>query len=282
MTTPIPTVTLRDGATLQQLGFGVWQIPPGEVEGALASAFAAGYRHVDTAAAYGNEEGVGAAVRASGLDRDEVFVVTKLRNGEQGYDSTIRACKDSIERLGLGPIDLYLIHWAYPGAGKYVETWKAFVTLQQEGLVTSIGVSNFNPPHLDAAIEATGVIPVINQVELHPYLQQPRLRAYHAEHGIATEAWSPLGQGKGMLDDPVIVSVAAKHGATPAQIALAWNLTVGSVVLTRTVNPGRMTENLAATQIVLDADDMAALTALDRNQRNGADPDTVGFTQLPA
>lgn len=277
-----PTVTLRDGLVLPQLGFGVWQVPAPEAEAAVAGALEAGFRHIDTAAAYGNEEGVGRAVRASGLDRGEVIVVTKLRNGEQGYDTAIQACRDSIDRLGLGPIDLYLVHWAAPLFGKYVDSWRALVTLQEEGLVRSIGVSNFNPPHLDEVIAATGVTPVLNQVELHPYLQQPELRAHHDRLGIVTEAWSPLGQGNGLLDDPVLVDIAARHDATTAQVALAWQLAVGNVALTKTVSPARMAENLGAAALVLSGDDLAALAALDRAHRYGADPETVTFTQMPA
>ncbi|MFT3852877.1 MAG: aldo/keto reductase [Ilumatobacteraceae bacterium] len=276
-----PTATLADGTTIPRLGFGVWQIGIDEVVPAVAAALDAGYRHVDTAAAYGNEQGVGRAVRASGLDRSEVTVVTKLRNGEQGYDAAIRACRDSIERLGLGPIDLYLIHWAAPRFGTFVETWRAFVTMRDEGLVRSIGVSNFNADHLEAIIAATGVTPVVNQVELHPYLQQPALRAFHAEHGIATEAWSPLGQGRGLLDDPTLADVAAAHGATPAQVALAWQLALGNVAIPKSVSPARIRENLEAVELTLDAEDLARITALDRAARFGADPETVTFTQMP-
>jgi 2,5-diketo-D-gluconate reductase A len=276
------SLTLVDGTTIPRIGYGVWQVPADEVGAAVIAALDAGYRHIDTAAAYGNEEGVGRAVRSSGLDRDEVFVVTKLRNDEQGYDSTIQACRDSIDRLGIGPIDMYLVHWAAPSFGRYVDTWRAFVTLRDEGLVRSIGVSNFNPPHLDDVIAATGVTPVVNQVELHPYLQQPELRADHDGRGIVTEAWSPLGQGGGLLDDPVLVEIAARHDATTAQVALAWQLAIGNVVLTKTVTPSRMAENLAAASLTLDGDDLAALASLDRGHRYGADPDLASFTQMPA
>ena len=277
----VPAVTLRDGLVLPRIGYGVWQVGTDEIEAAVAEALRLGYRHIDTAAVYGNEEGVGRAIRASGLDREELIVTTKLRNGEQGYDLAIRACRDSIERLGIGPIDLYLVHWAAPPLGTYVEAWRALVALRDEGLVRSIGVSNFNPPHLDDVIAATDVIPAVNQVELHPYLQQRELRSYHEDRSIVTEAWSPLGQGGGLLDDPVLASVGAKHGATPAQVALAWQLAVGNVVLTKSVTPSRMAENLAVAGLVLDADDVAAIERLDRGTRYGADPDTASFTMMP-
>jgi 2,5-diketo-D-gluconate reductase A len=206
--------------------------------------------------------------------------VTKVRNGEQGYDTTIRACEDSIDRLGIGAIDVYLIHWAAPHFGTYVETWKALVALRDAGKVRSIGVSNFNPPHLEAIIEATGETPVMNQVELHPYLQQPGLRAVHDRLGITTEAWSPLGQGRGLLDEPVLAEVGSRVGATPAQVALAWQLALGHVVIPKSVTPSRIAENLASVDVSLSDDDLAAITALDRAARYGADPDTVTFTQM--
>lgn len=276
----IPSIKLSDGALIPQVGYGVWQVPPAEAEVAVAEALRVGYRHIDTAAAYGNEEGVGAAVRASGVDRSEITVVTKLRTGEQSYDQAIQACEDSIERLGLGPIDVYLIHWAAPVFGTYVEAWKALVALRDAGKVRSIGVSNFNPPHLDTIIEATGVAPVMNQVELHPYLQQPALRAAHEALGIVTEAWSPLGQGRGLLDEPVLAEVGARVGATPAQVALAWQLALGHVVIPKSVTPSRIGENLAAVDVTLADEDLAAITAVDRAARYGADPETVTFTQM--
>lgn len=276
----IPSITLSDGALLPQVGYGVWQVPPDEAEAAVGEALRAGYRHIDTAAAYGNEQGVGAAVRGSGIDRAEITVVTKLRNGEQSYDQAIRACEDSIERLGLGPIDVYLIHWAAPTFGTYVEAWKALVALRDAGKVRSIGVSNFNPDHLAAIIDATGVVPVMNQVELHPYLQQPALRAVHDELGIVTEAWSPLGQGRGLLDEPVLAEVGARIGASPAQVALAWQLALGHVVIPKSVTPSRIAENLASVSVTLGDEDLAAITALDRAARYGADPETVAFTQM--
>jgi 2,5-diketo-D-gluconate reductase A len=280
-TTPsVPSIKLSDGTTIPQVGYGVWQVPAAEAEAAVGEALRLGYRHIDTAAAYGNEEGVGAAVRSSGLDREEIVVVTKVRNGEQGYDNTIQACEDSIDRLGVGAIDVYLIHWAAPVFGTYVDTWKALVALRDAGKVRSIGVSNFNPPHLEAIIEATGVVPVMNQVELHPYLQQPALRAEHDRLGIVTEAWSPLGQGRGLLDEPVLAEVGARVGASPAQVALAWQLALGHVVIPKSVTPSRIAENLAAVDIALSDDDLATITALDRAARYGADPDTVTFTQM--
>lgn len=274
----VPVTALHDGTAIAQLGYGVWQIPDDEAEPAVLEALRLGYRHIDTAAIYGNESGVGRGVAASGVPRDEIAIVTKVWNGEQGYDSTLRAYDASLRRLGLDKVDIYLIHWAAPPLGTYVETWKALVTLHNEGRVRSIGVSNFHQPHLTEIIDATGVVPVINQVELHPYLQQEELRAFHRAHGIATEAWSPLGQGKGLLDDPVLGEIAAARGITPAQVVLAWHLANDIVAIPKSATPSRIAENLASVAVRLADDELAAITALDRGRRYGGNPDTADWT----
>jgi 2,5-diketo-D-gluconate reductase A len=273
----IPAHALSDGTTIPQLGFGVWQVPDDQAETAVAEAFRVGYRHIDTAAIYGNEKGVGRAIAASDLSRDELYIVTKLWNSKQGYDTTLEAFDKSMGRLGLDALDLYLIHWAAPPLGKYVDTWKAFVTLHEQGRVASIGVSNFHQAHLEDIIEATGVTPVINQIELHPYLQQSELRAFDAAHGIATEAWSPLGSGHGLLDDPVLTGIADRLSCTSAQVVLAWHLALGNVVIPKSVTPSRISENLASVTVTLTPDDMAAIAGLDRGHRYGSDPETATF-----
>ncbi len=270
-------MTLNDGTTIPQLGFGVWQVPDEEAQVAVEEALRVGYRHIDTAAVYGNEEGVGRALKASGLDRDDVYITTKLWNADQGYDSAFTAYATSLDKLGLETVDLYLVHWAAPAFGLYRDSWKALVKLHEEGRVRAIGVSNHHEAHLNNIIADTGVTPVLNQVELHPYLQQNDLRAVHEKLGIATQAWSPLGSGKGLLDDPVLAKLAEKHSATPAQVTLAWHLAVGNVVIPKSVTPSRIAENFASTQVALDSDDLEAIAGLDRGERTGADPDTVEF-----
>jgi 2,5-diketo-D-gluconate reductase A len=257
---------MRDGRQLPQLGFGVFLVAPDETTEAVSSALAAGYRHIDSAAGYRNEAEVGAAIRASGLDRADVFVTTKLFKAK-------RACQLSHDRLGLGPIDLYLIHWPVPSQDRYVETWKALIDLQREGLVRSIGVSNFQPAHLERLVAETGVTPVVNQIELHPRLQQPALRELHEQLGILTESWSPLGRGA-VLDDPVITEIAGRRGRTPAQVVIRWQVELGIVVLTKTVRPARMRENLDVLDFELTPEDHAAIEALDIAERIGPDPDT--------
>jgi 2,5-diketo-D-gluconate reductase A len=271
-------VDLGAGVTMPALGFGVFQVPPEETQAAVEAALAAGYRHIDTAAAYRNEAGVGAGLRASGIPRDEVFVTTKLRNGEQGRDSARAALGASLAALGLDRVDLYLIHWPSPARGLYVETWETFIALREEGLARAIGVSNFLPEHL-AAIDASGVAPAVDQIEVHPTFQQPATIAASRERGIVVEAYSPLGQG-GDLGADAVTSAAAAHGATPAQAVLAWHLQRGRVVIPKTVNPERMRENLAATGLSLDEAELAAIDALDTAQRIGADPATAEFAQM--
>ncbi|MFG2025974.1 aldo/keto reductase [Streptomyces sp. NPDC048825] len=263
---------------MPQLGFGVWQIPDDEAEQAVTTALEAGYRSIDTAAAYGNEEGTGKALGASGIAREDLFVTTKLWNADHGYDSTLRAFDTSLAKLGLDYVDLYLIHWPMPDNGTYVDTYKAFEKLLADGRVKTIGVSNFLPEHLDRLIEATSVIPGVNQIELHPHLQQLALREYHAEQGIATEAWSPLGQGKGLLEVPAIVAIAQKHGRTPAQIVLRWHIQLGNVVIPKSVTPSRIKENIEVFDFSLDTEDIAAISALNEDRRIGPDPATLHAT----
>lgn len=272
---PVPTVTLRDGRVIPQLGLGVWQVPDEEAERVVATALAAGYRSIDTAAAYHNEAGVGAGIRASGLARDDVFVTTKLWNREQGYDSAIAACRASLARLGMDDVDLYLIHWPAPARDRYVETWRALVTLQDEGLVRSIGVSNFTATHLARLVDETGVLPVVNQIELHPRLAQRDLRAFHAEHGIATEAWSPLAQGR-LLADPTLAAIAERIGVSVAQVILRWHIQIGTIVIPKSVTPARIAQNIDIFEFELSADDMAAIAPLDIGERVGPDPDHFG------
>ncbi len=274
MTSAIPALPLGGGATIPQLGFGTFQVPPGDTAAVVARALQAGYRHVDTAAAYRNERGVGEALRTCGLPRGELFVTTKCWNGDHGREAARRACERSLERLGLDHVDLYLIHWPVPARDRYVDTWRALVDLHADGLARAIGVSNFQPAHLDRIVAETGVTPAVNQVELHPYLQQPALRAHHERLGILTEAWSPLGQGGALLEDPVVAQLAGRHGRTPAQVLLRWSLQLGHVAIPKTVTPARMAENLDVFGFTLDEEDMAALAALDRGERIGPDPDT--------
>jgi 2,5-diketo-D-gluconate reductase A len=272
-TTQVPAVDLGGDVTIPQLGFGVFQVPPGETEQAVALALEAGYRHIDTATIYRNEAGVGRALAASGLGRDEVFVTTKLWNDAQGRAP--QAFEESLERLGLDHVDLYLIHWPAAGADRYVDAWKALLELQESGRTRAIGVSNFQVPHLRRIIDETGVSPSINQIELHPYLQQEELRAFGAEQQIVTEAWSPLAQGA-VLGDPVVTAIAEAAGRTPAQVVLRWHIQLGNVVIPKSVTPQRIRENLALFDFELSAADLDALRGLDRGERTGPDPDVFG------
>ena len=269
----IPTLPLGAGERILQLGYGVFQVPPRETEQAVAEALSAGYRHIDTAAAYRNEGAVGEALRTSGLVRGDYFVTTKCWNDHQGYDQAKRACRTSLERLELSHLDLYLIHWPVPAHDLYVETWRAFVELQQEGLVRSIGVSNFEAEHLERVIAETGVTPAINQVELHPYFQQVGLRREHERLGIVTEAWSPLGQGL-ELEDRVIVEIAQAHGKTAAQTIIRWHLQIGNVVIPKSVTPARIAENFDVFDFELSDEQLDAIAALDAGTRIGPDPNT--------
>ncbi|GAB7029971.1 aldo/keto reductase [Streptomyces sp. NPDC021749] len=270
----VPSITLNNGIAMPQLGFGVWQVEDDQAFSVVGQALDAGYRSIDTAAIYGNEKGTGKALAASGIPREELFVTTKLWNSDQGYDATLRAFDTSLTKLGLEYVDLYLIHWPVPSKDTYVETYKAFEKLLADGRAKAIGVSNFLPEHLTRLLGETSVVPAVNQIELHPHLQQEESRAFHVRHGIATEAWSPLGQGRGLLDDPVIGRIAAKYGKTPAQVVLRWHLQIGNVVIPKSATPSRIIENIAVFGFELDGDDLAALAGLDTGNRLGPDPAT--------
>ncbi|MFC7457434.1 aldo/keto reductase [Brachybacterium sp. GCM10030267] len=269
-----PSLTFHDGHSIPQLGYGVYKVDNEVAADLTGQAIDAGYRHIDTAKLYGNEEGVGRAVRAADVPREDLFVTTKLWNDEHAYDDAIAACEASLERLGLDYMDLYLIHWAVPSQGQYVEAWEALVELQKRGLTRSIGVSNFPLAELEEIIAATGVTPVIHQIELHPYFQQRELREAHAQHSILTQSWGPLGQGKSdLLENPVITGIAAAHGATPAQVVLAWHLAHDIVAIPKSATPSRIVENLESVQLQLSPDDIAAIDELDRpDGRAGFDP----------
>lgn len=270
-------IALNDGARIPQLGLGVWQTPNDEAAPAVKAALSAGYRHVDTAAVYENEEGVGEGIRQSGIDRSEIYLTTKLWNTEQGYDQTLKAFDASLKRLGTDYVDLYLIHWPSAHRGLFVDTWKAFVKLKKEGRAKSIGVSNFYPEHIEKIIAETGVTPVINQIELHPDFQQREARAFHEKHGIATQSWSPLGQGK-LLGHSAIADIAAKLGRTPAQVIIRWHIDNGLVVIPKSVTPSRISENFKVFDFKLSAEDLDTLNGLDdAGARIGPDPKTATF-----
>jgi 2,5-diketo-D-gluconate reductase A len=272
--TSIPSLVLHDGVEIPQLGFGVFQVPPADTQDVVETALTSGYRHVDTAAAYRNEAGVGAAIAAAGLAPEEVFVTTKLWNSEQGYDSTLAAFDKSLERLGLDRVDLYLIHWPMPAEDRYLDTWRAFERIHEECRARSLGVSNFRVEDLERLRSEAERLPTVNQIELHPSLQQAELRAWHAEHGVATEAWSPLAQGA-LLGEDTIETIAAHHGKTAAQTILRWHLQLGNVVIPKSATPERIRENIEVFDFELSEDDMAAIARLDASERT--DPDPAGF-----
>ncbi|NKX92351.1 aldo/keto reductase [Sanguibacter hominis ATCC BAA-789] len=279
MTTPqIPTITLNDGVEIPQLGLGVFQVPEEDTQRIVEDALAAGYRHIDTAAGYYNEEGVGAALRATDLPRDEIFVTTKLRNGDQGYDKTLAAFEASRAALDLEYVDLFLIHWPVPSLDLYVETWRAFEKLQADGLVRSIGVSNFLPEHLDRLVAETQIVPSVNQIEVHPTFQQADLQAATRDHGIAVQAYSPLGRGAD-LEAPAVVDAAQRLGVSPAQVVLRWHLQAGRIVIPKSVTAERIRSNIDVLGFELAAADVAAIDALEAGNRLGADPATADFTQ---
>jgi 2,5-diketo-D-gluconate reductase A len=270
---PQTTVGLNDGAAMPQFGLGVFQTPPDATEQVVKMAVDEGYRLVDTASMYRNEDGVGKAL----LGRTDVFVTTKLGNSDHGFDEALRAFDESARKLRRDTLDLYLIHWPRPRINRYVESWKAFVRLQKDGRVRSIGVSNFNRDHLERIIGETGVTPATNQVELHPRFQQKALRAFHNQRGIKTESWSPLGRG-GLLGEPVIVDIAVKHRKTPAQVVIRWHLDSGLIAIPKTVRLERLKENIGALDFRLDDDDMRRIDALDSpDGRIGPDPATATF-----
>jgi 2,5-diketo-D-gluconate reductase A len=272
-TKQVPQISLRGGSDIPQLGFGVFQVPPKETSEAVARALATGYHHIDTAAAYRNEAEVGQAIHSSGIDRGEIFLTTKCFNDDHGYEQAKRAFHASLEQLEMDYVDLYLIHWPVPVHDRYVETWKAFIDLRDEGLVRAIGVSNFQPAHLERLIAETGETPAINQVELHPYFQQVGLRHEHQELGIVTEAWSPLAQGR-VLEDPTIVDIASAHSRTSGQVVIRWHLQIGNVVIPKSVTPERIEQNFDVFDFELSDAEVAAIDALDAGRRTGPDPDT--------
>ena len=276
-----PVLTFNDGNTIPQLGYGVWQVEDDVAEKVVVQAFEAGFRHIDTAKIYGNEAGVGRAIERSGLKPEEIFITTKLWNADQGYESTLKAFEESMERLGLETLDMYLIHWMQPKQDKYVDTWKALIELQKQGRVKTIGVSNFTKEGLERLIDETGVVPAINQIELHPFFNQAELREFNASKGILTQAWSPLGQGGELLESAVIGQIAAKHGATPAQVVIAWHLAIGNVVIPKSVTESRIRENYAALDVSLDETDVQAINGMDNSAegagRIGADPAVSDF-----
>jgi 2,5-diketo-D-gluconate reductase A len=271
-----PLVTLNDGNSIPAVGLGVFQIPPADTEPAVGAALRAGYRHIDTAAAYRNERETGRAVADSDVPRDQLYVVTKLANPDQGYDSTLRAFDASMDRLGLEYLDLYLIHWPQPALNKFVDTFKAFAHLRDQGRIRSIGVSNFEPEHLTVLIDAIGIVPAVNQIELHPRFTQKELREVHAQRGIATEAWAPLGQGA-LLTHPMITAVAAECGRTPAQVLIRWHIQLGNIVIPKSINPSRIASNLDVFDFELNANEMATISSLDDGTRLGPNPRTFNF-----
>jgi len=271
----VPAIRLQDGVEIPQLGFGVFQVPPDETQEVVEQALETGYRHIDTAAAYMNEDGVGAAIASSGIMREEVFVTTKLPNSEHGFDSTLAAFNASLSRLGTGYVDLYLIHWPVPLQDRFVETWRAFERIHEEGSARTIGVSNFRLEDLQRLEEEASTRPSVNQIELHPRFQQAELRAWHEEHGIATEAWSPLAQGR-VLQEGTIVEIAGGHGKTPAQVVLRWHLQLGNIVFPKSVTTERIRENFELFDFELSGQDIERIGQLDRGERIGPDPATFG------
>ena len=274
----VKNITFNDGNSIPQLGYGVWQIEDNGAADAVGTALETGYRHIDTASIYGNEVGVGRGIATSSVPREDIFLTTKLWNSDQGFEKAIAALDASLERLGTDYVDLYLIHWAKPQQGTYLESWRALIELKKQGKVRSIGVSNFPQAQLREIIADTGVTPAIHQIELHPYFSQEELRQVHEELGIVTEAWSPLGQGGELLKDPVIVEIAGKHGVSPAQVVLAWHLVKGIVAIPKSVTPARIAENFAAANVTLNTADIAAIDGLTRaDGRIGPDPQNPEF-----
>jgi len=277
--TNIPQITLANGVTMPQFGLGVYQVKEGEeVERAVTAAIDAGYRLIDTASLYGNEVGVGNAIKKSHVPREELFITTKLWNDDQGYEQTLAAFETSLEKLGLDYIDLYLIHWPSPKRGLYVESWKAFETLYAQGRVKAIGVSNFHPGHLDVLLKDATVVPMVNQVELHPYHQQREITDYDIAHDIVTESWSPIGGGGGsLLEDPTFKTIGDAYGKSPAQVVIRWHIQHGFVVIPKSSNPMRIAENIDVFDFELSDDDMSTIDALNKDERVGPDPRTATF-----
>lgn len=278
----VPTLTLNDQTTIPQLGFGVFQVPPAETAATVTTALEIGYRHIDTAEMYQNEKGVGEAIAASGIPRDELYVTSKLNNGFHRPDDARRAFDGTLAALGLDRIDLFLIHWPLPTRydGDFVSTWRTLAEFVSDGRAASVGVSNFEPDHLDRIVAETGVVPVVNQVEVHPFFGNEAVRAANAKHGVATEAWSPIARGK-VNDDPVLTGIASRLGRTPAQVALRWHVERGDIVFPKSMSPARMKENFEIFDFTLDPDDLAAISALDRGEAGRMGPNPSTFDWIP-
>ena len=274
MASEIPARTLNDGHTIPQLGLGVYKVADRIAADVVATAIDAGYRHIDTATLYANEKAVGDGIRRSGVDRSDLFVTTKVWNTDHGFDSTLRAFDHSMELLGLDVLDLYLIHWPAPAQDRYVDTWRALERLRADGRVTSIGVSNFHPHHLERLFAETEIVPAVNQIELHPWLPQREAREFHDARGIVTEAWSPLARG-GILGNPTLDLIAAKHGVSVAQVVIRWHLQLGNVVIPKSATPSRIVENIDVFGFELDETDIAGIATLESGERTGRDPDDL-------
>jgi 2,5-diketo-D-gluconate reductase A len=269
----VPGIELNNGTTIPQLGFGVFQIDPSDTAEAVSTAFEICYRHIDTAQMYGNEAEVGEAIKSSGIDRDELWITTKCNNSNHGRLDAQKALDESLSKLGLDYVDLYLIHWPLPGKDLYVDTWKGFEEALGDGKVRTIGVSNFQPHHLDRLLEETETVPAVNQIELHPHMQQAGLRAYHERHGIRTEAWSPIGQGRGLLDAPELGEIAQAHGKSAAQVVLRWHIQIGNIIFPKSVTPDRVRENFEIFDFELTDEDMQKIEGMEKAERLGPDPD---------
>jgi 2,5-diketo-D-gluconate reductase A len=270
----VPGIKLNNGAVIPQLGFGVFQIEPEQTAETVQAAFDAGYRHIDTAQMYGNEAEVGEAIASSGLDRSDLWITTKCNNSNHGEDDSQRALDESLQKLGLDHVDLYLIHWPLPGKDLYVETWKGLEKALSDGKTRTIGVSNFQPHHLDRLAQESETVPAVNQIELHPRMQQLALRSYHERHGIATEAWSPIGQGKGLLEAPELGSIAEKHDKSAAQVVLRWHIQLGNIVFPKSVTTERIRENFEIFDFELTDDEVSTIAEMEKAERLGPDPDT--------
>jgi 2,5-diketo-D-gluconate reductase A len=271
----VPLMDLNSGTRAPQLGFGVWQIDDAVATESVATALEAGYRSIDTARIYNNEKGVGEGIVRSGVPRGDIFLTTKLWNADQGYDSTLKAFDASLKRLGTDYVDLYLIHWPVPSKNLFIDTWKAFIQLREEGRAKAIGVSNFQPPHLQRLIAETGVVPAVNQIELHPDFAQTEVAAFNASQHIITESWSPLGQGGELLQNPLLVDIASKHGKTTAQVVLRWHIQLGHMVIPKSQTPSRIRSNFDIFDFALTDEDMRAIGTLDAGKRMGEHPDEM-------
>jgi 2,5-diketo-D-gluconate reductase A len=269
----VPGIELNNGTTIPQLGFGVFQIDPSDTAEAVTTALETGYRHIDTAQMYGNEAEVGEAIAKSDIPRDQLWITTKCNNSNHGYDDAQSALDESLQKMGLDHVDLYLIHWPLPGKDLYVETWKGFEKAQSDGKTRTIGVSNFQPHHLDRLLSETETVPAVNQIELHPHMQQAGLRSYHERHGIRTEAWSPIGQGRGLLDVPELSEIAQAHGKSPAQVVLRWHVQIGNIVFPKSSTAERIRENYEIFDFELGDDEVETINGMERAERLGPDPD---------